>query len=353
MFENGQVYGGNSTVIPNYGNYGNQQQVQMADDKYNNQLLTKKQMDELRAKPASVRYKINYTNFLSSQCTHKNENRNITINSIEPNEKGHNVQCSVCGETWKMIPLDTPVDDIRRMVDNVISILHSIKAYTIYTPQDASNVYACIAMLKLVPDIWTHATTSFGKTYNNMSNTNQNQTRYADDQYPSILGQLFASFGGQGGFMDVNNNAYTNMINPSMNINNGMMGGTPMAGGFRRTPDGRVVDAYGLPVDPSARYDDFGRRIGMVNDTMNVETPPMAQYSQNTAQTRTNDEGMNISPIGYVEDMPKDFTDRVQTTNQTVSVPGVAGVPDNVAQSVPPMPEAPKNPNLKNGGFPA
>ena len=37
---------------------------------------------------------------------------------------------------------------------------------------------------------------------------------------------------------------------------------------------------------------------------MNVETPPMAQYSQNTAQTRTNDEGMNISPIGYVEDMP-------------------------------------------------
>ena len=325
MFENGQVYGGN-TVIPNYGNYGNQQQVQMADDKYNNQLLTKKQMDELRAKPASVRYKINYTNFLSSQCTHKNESKNITINSIEPNEKGHNVQCSVCGETWKMIPLDTPVDDIRRMVDNVISILHSIKAYTIYTPQDASNVYACIAMLKLVPDIWTHATTSFGKTYNNMSNTNQNNTRYADDQYPSILGQLFASFGGQGGFMDVNNNAY---------------------------PDGRLVDAYGLPVDPSARYDDFGRRIGMVNDTMNVETPPMAQYSQNTAQTRTNDEGMNISPIGYVEDMPKDFTDRVQTTNQTVSVPGVAGVPDNVAQSVPPMPEAPKNPNLKNGGFPA
>src|SRR5574344_38634 len=133
MFENGQVYGGN-TVIPNYGNYGNQQQIQMADDKYNNQLLTKKQMDELRAKPASVRYKINYTNFLSSQCTHKNENKNITINSIEPNEKGHNVQCSVCGETWKMIPLDTPVDDIRRMVDNVISILHSIKAYTIYTP---------------------------------------------------------------------------------------------------------------------------------------------------------------------------------------------------------------------------
>lgn len=353
MFENGQVYGGNNTtVIPNYGAIQGQQQ-QQKNSKYNNQLLTDKQLEELKSKPVSVQYKINYNNFLASQCTHK-ANGQIAVNSIEPNEKGHDMQCSVCHETWKMFPLDTPKEDVFRIVDNFVSLLQTLKVYNIFTPQEASNVYVCTAMAKLVPEIWNHAVNEFKTTYKNMSNTNQ-AYNYSFDNYPDLISQLFASFGGgTNGFVNNSNAVYTNMVNPGMNINNQ---GSP----FRVASDGRVIDSSGLPVDPSARYDVYGRRIGMP-DMSNIQTPPMAQYStqqavNTTPATQQQNDGMNISPIGFVEDIPEDFTNKLnnmQTTTQTVSVPGVA--PANVAQSVPPLPEAPKNPNLTNnnsGGFPA
>ena len=54
---------------------------------------------------------------------------------------------------------------------------------------------------------------------------------------------------------------------------------------------------------------------------------------------------MGTNPIGYVEQnqVQPDFTNTLVQQNQTVAMPG----PSVAAPQTPPMPEAPKNPNLQ------
>lgn len=103
--------------------------------------------------------KISAIDNIKAQCTHKNPSSGaISLINLE-NGRCH---CSVCGEEWNIMDTNISIDEVKRICDNMISVLQSIKTYHVNAPVDfTKEFYQIINLIKRVPDVWNTATSDF------------------------------------------------------------------------------------------------------------------------------------------------------------------------------------------------
>lgn len=300
---------------------GNQQQGR--PENYNNQLLTPEQMKELRAKPNNFNTKLTYEEACRSICSHKDENRNISLETIEPTEHGHNCRCAMCSAEFRLLPENTPIEEINRICDNFLNLLHSAKAYMCYTPQEFKDFYLMVGMVPKVSDFWKIAVSQFNRSYNDVNKQQMNQGPDGNTNAFNTLGQFFGggAFGGGFGYNQPFQSAPQQYPQYQQQYNT----------------FGQPVDANGNTYNPNVKYDAFGR-------PMPTQAPAMGVFNQSAPQQQPMP---SANPIGYV-DTNTDFT--MQSQNNTVA-PQMPGPNTNAGtQQVPPMPEPPKNPNVVDNG---
>lgn len=309
----------------------NPQQRVGVPERYNNNLLTPEQMRELKSKPQTFNAKISHEDYLRSLCTHKDENRLINICRLEtPDEYGNDCYCATCNVQFRLLPENTPIDEIERIKRAAYSVMHSAKMYMSETPEAMKEFYTCSELILKLTDFWKLAVNQFNRSVNSATQQQQQQG-YGQPHGLNLLGQVFGPAMGMGG---MGAPLYTGGINPGY-VN-------PQPAYAQPT----YPQYYQQQPNPNIRYDAFGNPISPTPPTMGAYNTP---YQQPQANEPAQPQYPSANPIGYV-DNSQDFTMNINgngttTQQQTVGMPGPNF--DSGTQAVPPMPEI-KNPNLVN-----
>ena len=330
MVQPAQVMGGYN---PMYGGYNPMmnpvQPMQPAvQDQQNVQFLTAEQIAELQKQPIGFQGRLTREEYLRAICTHKDAHGHFSINEVI--EGTGRVKCSICGAEWNLLDLNTTDEEVARICNDFLDLFQSIKTYYGNVPVALKEIYIIAGLIGKVPQLWKVAKKYFENS-SSYYQLNPNQ-QYGND---STFGALGAIFGGMGGNFNIFNGMQTGGINPYFAANQ------------------QPVYAPAVPAMAQVNQPQFVQQNGMY--------VPQAQQQQQTVAAQapagqTYGLGgvaqMGTNPIGYVEQtnqpVQPDFTKVVQQPQQAQTVQNVAMPgPSVTTVQTPPMPEAPKNPNLQ------
>lgn len=306
--------------VTSYSAYG--QNLAPQPKHQNVQFLTKEEIAELQKRPQSFQSKLTREEYLRSICTHKDTDGQFKIDEI--NDGTGRCRCAICGAEWNMIDLNASDEEITSICSNFYDLFQTIKTYYGDVPVGLKEIYIISGFISKVPQLWKIAK----KYFENSAGFNQlnPQVQDSDQMGFKMLGNIFGGLGMQASVPGMN--VYGGSVNPYYAMNNQFNAVPPM--GQFNTATQQVVPPV-VPqqyVVPPQGQNQFA--------ATSTPTYGMANVVQQPAPVQNN------NPIGYV-DNAQDFT---QTVQQNVVMPG----PEVNAQTqtAPPMPEAPKNPNLQD-----
>ena len=308
--------------VTSYSAYG--QNLVPQQKPRNVQFLTKEEIAELQKRPQSFQSKLTREEYLRSICTHKDPDGQFKIDEI--NDGTGRGRCAICGEEWNMIDLNASDEEVASICSNFYDLFQTIKTYYGDVPVGLKEIYIISGFISKVPQLWKIAK----KYFENSAGYNQlnPQVQDSDQMGFRMLGNIFGGLGMQASVPGMN--VYGGSVNPYYAMNNQFNAVPPM--GQFNTANQQVVPPV-VPqqyVVPNQGQNQFAATSTPVYGMGNAVQQPAPQPMQNN------------NPIGYV-DNTQDFT---QTVQQNVVMPG----PEVNAQTqtAPPMPEAPKNPNLQD-----
>lgn len=308
--------------VTSYSAYG--QNVIPQQKHQNVQFLTKEEIAELQKRPQSFQSKLTREEYLRSICTHKDTDGQFKIDEI--NDGTGRCRCAICGAEWNMIDLNASDEEIASICSNFYDLFQTIKSYYGDVPIGLKEIYIISGFISKVPQLWKIAK----KYLENSTGFNQlnPQIQDSDQMGFKMLGNIFGGLGMQASVPGMN--VYGGSINPYYAMNN-QFNAVPPMGQFNTTTQQVVppVAPQQYVVSPQGQ-----------NQFAATSTPV---YGMANAVQQTVPPTVQNNPIGYIDNNTQDFT---QTVQQNIAMPG----PDVNAQtqSAPPMPEAPKNPNLQD-----
>lgn len=296
---------------PYYSPYG--QQAQAPAQKKNVQFLSKEEIAELRAKPQTFSSKLTREEYLRSICTHKDTDGQFKIDEL--NDGTGRCRCAVCGAEWNMIDINASDEEIASICSNFYDLFQSIKTYYGDVPIGLKEIYIISGFISKVPQLWKIAKKYFESSagFNQLNPAVQNQ----DQMGFQVLGNIFGGMGMQATVPGMN--VYGGPVNPYYAMNQQLNPNVPPMGQFNTQVQAPQQNQF----TPNQFAATSQPSYGMEN-----------MVQQQPVQPQNN-------PIGYV-DNAQDFT---QTVQQNVGMPGPSV---NSNTQTPPMPEAPKNPNLQD-----
>lgn len=318
----------------NYGNFPGQMyngygyaQAAPAQPPVFNQLLTAEEISKLQKSPQQFSTKLTDDEYLRSLCTHKNQHNQITLEKL-PNNK---YRCSICGAEFYLIDLNTSKEEIEQVCSNFLDVMQSIKTYYGNVPENLRDFYIMIGFINKIPYLWNVAKTYFEKVtnQNGMLQPNNDQSGFA------MLGNIFgngamAGMANMTGMMPSAAGYYVPANQQAVPMPQAPMGGQPAPG-------------YVYPQQPQMPNAAPGVNPALAPQMypqMYPQQPQMQGYGMNPQNYMAPQPtvAMPGNPIGYVDPNARDFTNTAQ--------PGPAV--DAGTQAAPAMPEAPKNPNIKD-----
>lgn len=309
--------------VPSYSAYG--QNIVPQQKHQNVQFLTKEEIAELQKRPQSFQSKLTREEYLRSICTHKDTDGQFKIDEI--NDGTGRCRCAICGAEWNMIDLNASDEEVASICSNFYDLFQTIKTYYGDVPVGLKEIYIISGFISKVPQLWKIAK----KYFENSAGFNQlnPQVQDSDQMGFRMLGNIFGGLGMQASVPGMN--VYGGSVNPYYAMNQ-QFNAVPPMGQFNTTTQPTVP-----PVVPQQYV------VPPQGQNQFAATSTPTYYGMTNAVQQTAPQPVqNNNPIGYV-DNAQDFT---QTVQQNVVMPG----PEvNVAtQTAPPMPEAPKNPNLQD-----
>lgn len=371
----------NNNPFGNYGAPGMTYNTQMQEPALT-QLLSKEEMDELKKNPQSFHTRLTRDEYLRAICTHKHPNNVYSLEKL-PDGRCH---CTICDATFNLIPADIPQSEVQRLCDDFYDFFQTIKTYYGNPAPSMKEFYLMSGFPKKMPYLWHVAKTYFDKMWggNNMYGM---QGSNNDSNVFQMLNNAFG-YGPVGGMMPgAGVSPYYNngmMYNPQqqqqMQMQNGYYsqpnnfmygynanptapyGQMPNAAAVQQPNAAQYMNqppAMPTPPNPTNNTTAFGQP--MPNNQPSAMNPVFANGEPtygfntsiyNTPATPAAVSGATMSspnPIGFV-DQNNDFTmnannarPQTVTTNTQVAMPGVAP-----AANTQPVPEPPKNPNIKD-----
>nr|DAP19639.1 MAG TPA: zinc-ribbon domain protein [Caudoviricetes sp.] len=291
-----------------------------------NQLLNQEEIAKLQKAPAQFSTRLTEDEFLRSVCTHK-QNNQIALEAL-PNGKH---RCPICGTEFFLLDLNTSESDVEQMCANFHDVMESIKTYYGNIPENMREFFMMIGFIKKVPYLWKVARAYFEKVVGQtgMLQANSDQNGFA------MLGNIFGN-GAMGGMFG------------------NMGGGMPMGGYYTQQQMSGYAPQYqqqGYVGQPMQQVPGMGAyqvpQQPMMQPAMNgpvpVQQPQFAQpaYGMGGMMQPQQPQAMMGNPIGYVDPTAnqKDFTQQQPVQQQAQPVQ---------QQPAAPMPEPPKNPNVKD-----
>ena len=322
--QQGQVMGGYAPVYGMPANPIIQPPQVVTPESQNVQFLTPEQIAELQKQPVGFQGRLTREEYLRAICTHKDQHGHFSIDEI--NDGTGRVKCKICGAEWTLLDLNTTDEEVGRICEEFADLFQSIKTYYGNVPTSLKEIYIIAGLINKIPQLWKVAKNYFEKSSNYYALNPQGQ-QYGDN----AIQQLGNIIGGMGAGFPMFNGMQTGGVNPYFAANQqpvyAPQGGAPAMGQFNQPQ--MVQQSYGYdPQQPTVATAPQGQTYGLGG---------VAQMGSN--------------PIGYVEQnqVTPDFTNSVvqqpqqAQTVQNVSMPG----PSVANTQTPPMPEAPKNPNLQ------
>ena len=289
-----QVYNGQ------WFNYAPQTQQQVAP--VLNNFLTPEAAASLQ-KNSSLITKLTEDEYHRAICTHK-FNNTFTLQPF--GDKHH---CTTCGEDFHLIDLNTSMDSINAITEQVYDLIQSCKAYMLNVPKEFETLYMVTGLIKKLPQLWEASKKSFEQAYG------QTAIGSAQSIQSNPFNTLNSIFGGVmgGGY---NPNQYYNPYQQQ-----------PMYQ--------QPMYQYQQPV-PQQQYQQIIPPPGYVPQQPMYQQPvPQQQYQQPAAP------GSN--PIGYVAQQPQYVQQQPPVANINVQVPMAnPGQPVQVPQ------QPAQNPNMQN-----
>ena len=324
-----QVMGGYN---PMYGGYNPminpvvQPAQVVTPESQNVQFLSAEQIAELQKQPVGFQGRLTREEYLRAICTHKDTQGHYSIE--ETKDGSGRVKCNICGAEWNLLDLNTTDEEVERICGDFLDLFQSIKTYYGNVPLALKEIYIIAGLIGKVPQLWKVAKKYFENS-SNYYQLNPNQ-QYGND---NAFGALGALLGGMGGNFNMFNGIQTGGVNPYFAANQQPVY-APAAPAMAQFNQPQYVQQNGVYVpqpnqQPVANTAPAGQTYGLGG----------------VAQIGTN-------PIGFVEPnnqtVQPDFTSVVQQPQQAQTVQNVAMPGPSVANTqTPPMPEAPKNPNLQ------
>lgn len=292
-------------------------------------MINKQQAQMLQQNNDTIDVKLTEKEYYKSICTHKNLDTGAIALTKLPNGKHH---CSICGEDFFLLNLNTPDEDILKILSNTNDLFQSIKTYYGDAPETLKDMYIIQGFLAKFLPLW-HIAKSYFENATNAGGmgAQQNSDQYAFQALANMFGggMLGSMIPGMAnnGYYAPNANGYYNQ--PVYNPNQGFDPNMGNAGYAQPQP--------GQPM-PQPNYQPAPNPGFTANAGYGMPTP---NYGAPAA--------VNNNPMGYVETPQPDFTH----TSGTVSMPGVnvnANTQPAPAPEMPPIPqpETPKNPNVKD-----
>ena len=318
---------------PVYGNNGynpmivqpQQPAVVVNPESQNVQFLSPEQIAELQKQPVGFQGRLTREEYLRAICTHKDHNGHFSID--ETKDGTGRVKCNICGAEWMLIDLNTTDEEIKAICDQFFDLFQSIKTYYGNVPVSLKEIYIIAGLIPKIPQLWKVAKNYFEKS-SNYYQLNPQQQQFGDNAFQT-LGNLL---GGMGSNFTAFNGMQTGGINPYFAANQQPQYAAPA---MAQVQQPQYVQQNGVWVPQAQTI--------VAQPQQPVATAPQAQQPTygigGVAQ-------MGSNPIGYVEpnnQVQPDFTNKIVQQTQTVGMPG----PSVAAPQTPPMPEAPKNPNLQ------
>ena len=307
------------------------------------QLLTKEEEMELQKNPQHFHTKLSREEYLRSICTHK-ANNTFALEAL-PNGKH---RCKICGAEFTLIPTDTAIEDIEAMCATFNDLFQSIKTYYPSPSKDIKDFYLMNGFIDKIPYLWQVAAKLFNEITRNQNVLQQNNDNVGFAALANIFGAgspMTGMFPGAGAYYQPGQMYNNYGAQPYYGQGNPM--GTPTAPYSNQMPPAAAVQQpnagmyYGNPPQPQAP-------MGVNNGTAFNNNPGYQPQYQAPVPQVSGAQPSSMNPIGYVEPQPQqDFTNNQTTVNQQVSVPVPGPSLSATAQGTAPLPEAPKNPNVK------
>lgn len=142
----------------------------------NNQVLTQEQIDILSKKNATGGLSINFKreDLWGAVCTHKYTDGTSSL-YVDPQDG--KLTCKICGA--KIDFQSYTLEQVKNACDTVMNMMQLTKLMYLDAPESfVSNYYQCIALLKMLPDVWDAAV----RNYNMYEPTGN----FIDQMYPGM-----------------------------------------------------------------------------------------------------------------------------------------------------------------------
>lgn len=294
----------NMNQVPYQGQWFNYAQPQQQFNHVLNNFLSPEAISSLQ-KNTSFVSKLTTDEYNKAVCTHKLNNEF----ALKPMGDKHH--CNACQEDFHLIDLNTPMETINAMVEQVYDLIQSSKAYMIQTPKEFESLYMITGLIKKIPQLWEAAKKSFEQGF---GQTSFNGTK---SQTSNPFATISNIFGGIAGFYNPNQfyNPYQQQSpyqqqQPMMQQPYAPVNQQPMYQYQQQQP----MQQYGYP------------------NQQQQPVPPPGYVQQ---QPMMQQPGSN--PIGYIAQQPMN--------SQQVQIPV-----NNPGQSVPVQQPQPQqvNPNIQN-----
>lgn len=145
---------------PAYSGYGGQQPAQPVMKNF----LTPAQIAELQANPdTTFPLKLSRQEWLKSQCLHKNEQtQTVTLEKLN----NGNSRCTICGEEFHLFEPNTDEEDIKKICQNMVDLLQTIKTFYLAPPNEMKDIFLMIGFIERIPYLWQAAVKSMEQATN-------------------------------------------------------------------------------------------------------------------------------------------------------------------------------------------
>lgn len=243
------------------------------------QFLNDAQMELLKKKPNTISSTLTQIEYYTAICTHKDKKGNPKIEDIG----GGRVRCSICGKVFRPLALDTPIDEIKRIIADCDNLWQNIKFYWGNAPTQMKDVFMAIAFNEKAPEFWDLAVKYFTKIQETFNNNNEIYNGYNDNTF-NTLSHLIGGSNMFGGYNNpfMMNNGYQNMYPPN---NMGMNMGNPAMNNMGMNPN---------------YYNNNNYQANNVPNYNNYNPNPNQQMNNNP-NNQANQFAMPNNPIGYHE----------------------------------------------------
>lgn len=252
------------------------------------QFLNEAQMELLKKKPSTIAPRLTEMEYYIAICTHKDKHGNPKVEDIG----GGQVRCAICGQIFTPLGLETPIEQIKKAVQEINNVWNSIKLYWGNAPMQIKDVYMAAAFNDKAPEFWNLAVKYFSSVQDQIGRSNEIYNGYGDNTFNTLSHIIGGSNVFGGGYNPYN---MPNMYNqPMYNYNNPMMGGAVMPNPNMGTPNGYFNNNGNFPNNNVPNYNNTGFNQNP-NGFVNNQTPQQPQMNPNTSYAMPN------NPIGYHE----------------------------------------------------